>query len=151
MISLTVNGQDHTVDVAPDTPLLWVLREQLGMTGTKYGCGIGECGACNVHMNGELSKSCQVSAGKASGANIVTIEGLGGDGLHPVQEAFIKENTTQCGFCMPGQVMSAAAMLAVNPEPTDGEIDVAMKDNLCRCGAYQRIRSAIHRAASSAA
>jgi aerobic-type carbon monoxide dehydrogenase small subunit (CoxS/CutS family) len=151
MISLTVNGQDHTVDVAPDTPLLWVLREHLGMTGTKYGCGIGECGACNVHMNGELSKSCQVSAGKASGANIVTIEGLGGDGLHPVQEAFIKENTTQCGFCMPGQVMSAAAMLAVNPEPTDGEIDVAMKDNLCRCGAHARIRSAIHRAASSAA
>ena len=151
MITLTVNGQDHTVDVAPDTPLLWVLREHLGLTGTKYGCGIGECGACNVHMNGEISKSCQTSVGKASAADIVTIEGLGGDGLHPVQAAFIKDNTTQCGYCMPGQVMSAAAMLAVNPEPTDAEIDVAMKDNLCRCGAYARLRSAIHRAASSAA
>jgi aerobic-type carbon monoxide dehydrogenase small subunit (CoxS/CutS family) len=102
-------------------------------------------------MNGEISKSCQTSVGKASAADIVTIEGLGGDGLHPVQAAFIKDNTTQCGYCMPGQVMSAAAMLAVNPEPTDAEIDVAMKDNLCRCGAYERIRSAIHRAASSAA
>ncbi len=150
MTTLTVNGQSHTVEVAPDTPLLWVLREQMGLTGTKYGCGIGECGACNVHMNGELIKSCQTSIGKASGADITTIEGLGADGLHPVQQAFIDENVTQCGYCIPGQIMTIAMMLDSNPEPTDHEIDVALKENYCRCGAYTRIRKAVHRAASSA-
>ncbi len=149
MIALTVNATAHTVDVAPDTPLLWVLREQLGLTGTKYGCGIGECGACNVHMNGELIKSCQTSIGKAAGADITTIEGLGSDGLHPVQQAFITENVTQCGYCIPGQIMTIAMMLYSNPEPTDQEIDVALKENYCRCGAYTRIRKAVHRAAGA--
>ena len=139
MITLTVNGQSHTVDVDPETPLLWVLRDTLGLTGTKYGCGISECGICSVHMNGERS-----------GADIVTIEGLGANGLHPIQQAFIDENVSQCGICIPGQLMAAAHMLESNPEPTDHEIDIAMKKNYCRCGAYTRIRKAIHRAASSA-
>jgi|TARA_B100000315_G_C14547827_1_gene574165 aerobic-type carbon monoxide dehydrogenase small subunit (CoxS/CutS family) len=151
MISLTVNGQTRTVEAAPDTPLLWVLREHLGLTGTKYGCGTGECGACNVYMNGEVVQSCQSSVGKSSGADITTIEGLGANGLHPVQKAWIEENVVQCGYCMPGMIMASAAMLDTNPEPTDQEIDVALKDNLCRCGAYARIRKAIHKAASSMA
>ncbi len=151
MVTLSVNGQSHTVEVAPDTPLLWVLREQIGLTGTKYGCGTGECGACNVFLNGQLVQSCQTSIGKAAGADITTIEGLGANGLHPIQKAFIAENTVQCGYCMPGQLMSLAAMLESNPEPTDNEIDLALKDNLCRCGAYTRIRKAVHRAASSGA
>ncbi len=146
MISLTVNDTDYSVDVAPDTPLMWVLREQMGLTGTKYGCGIGECGVCNVHMNGELVKSCQITIGKSAGADITTIEGLGRDGLHPVQQAFIDENVTQCGYCIPGQIMAIAMMLNSNPEPTDEEIDFAMKENYCRCGAHTRIRKAIHRA-----
>ncbi len=150
MITLTVNGEAHSVEAAPDTPLLWVLREHLGLNGTKYGCGIGECGSCNVHMNGELVKSCQTSIGKAAGADVTTIEGLGANGLHPVQEAFIAENVTQCGFCIPGQIMTIAMMLESNPEPLDNEIDMALKENYCRCGAYTRIRKAIHRAASSA-
>lgn len=150
MITLTVNGKTQTVEAAADTPLLWVLREQIGLTGTKYGCGIGECGACNVHMNGELAKSCQISIGKAAGADITTIEGLGANGLHPVQQAFISENVTQCGWCIPGQIMTIAMMLDTNPEPTDHEIDLALRENYCRCGAYTRIRKAVHRAASSA-
>ena len=149
MITLTVNGKTHTVEAAPDTPLLWVLRDHLKLKGTKYGCGIGECGSCIVHMNGQVTKSCQTSVGKSAGAEITTIEGLGANGLHPVQKAFIEENTTQCGFCIPGQIMAIAAMLESNPEPTDHEIDIALKDNLCRCAAYSRIRKAIHRAASS--
>ncbi len=150
MITLTVNGKTHSVEAAADTPLLWVLREQIGLTGTKYGCGIGECGACNIHMNGELAKSCQISIGKAAGADITTIEGLGENGLHPVQKAFIDENVTQCGWCIPGQIMTIAMMLESNPEPTDHEIDLALRENYCRCGAYTRIRKAVHRAASSA-
>ncbi len=150
MITLTVNGKTQSVEVAPDTPLLWVLREHLGLNGTKYGCGIGECGTCNVHMNGELVQSCQTSIGKAAGADVTTIEGLGANGLHPVQKAFIAENVTQCGFCIPGQIMTIAMMLDSNPEPTDHEIDMALRENYCRCGAYTRIRKAVHRAAGSA-
>lgn len=148
-ISFTVNGKSETVDVAPDTPLLWVLRDHLRLTGAKYGCGIGECGACTVHMNGEPVKSCDKAVEKAAGATIVTIEGLGANGLHPIQQAFIDDNTTQCGWCIPGQLMAAASLLETNPEPTDHDIDLAMKDQLCRCGAYTRIRSAIHRAAKA--
>ena len=151
MITLTVNGTTHTVEVAPDTPLLWVLREHLGLTGTKYGCGIGECGSCTVHLNGQATNSCQTSVGKSAGADIVTIEGLWANGPHPIQKAFITENTSQCGFCIPGQLMTLAAMLDSNPEPTDHEIDIALKDNICRCGAYTRIRKAVHTAASSMA
>ena len=148
MITLTVNGVTHNLDVAADTPLLWVLRDHLRLTGTKYGCGISECGACSVVMNGDLVKSCDVDVANAAGADITTIEGLAnGDRLNPVQQAFIDEDTTQCGWCIPGQIVAATHMLESNPEPTDAEIDLAMKDNLCRCGAYTRIRSAIHRAA----
>lgn len=151
MITLTVNGKTQNVDVDEDTPLLWVLRENLNLTGTKYGCGIGECGACSVIMNGDLVKSCDIEVGKAAGGDITTIEGLSdGMRLHPIQQAFIDEDTTQCGWCIPGQLMAAAHMLETNPEPTDAEIDLGMKDNLCRCGAYDRIRKAIHRAAKSA-
>jgi aerobic-type carbon monoxide dehydrogenase small subunit (CoxS/CutS family) len=150
MITLTVNGTTHTVEAAPDTPLMWVLREHLKLTGTKYGCGIGKCGTCAVHLNGQVAMSCQVSVGKSAGAEITTIEGLGANGLHPIQKAFIEENVTQCGFCIPGQIMVLSAMLDSNPEPTDNEIDLALKDNLCRCGAYTRIRKAVHRAAGSA-
>ena len=148
-ITLTVNGKTSTIDVDPDTPVMWVLREHMGLTGTKYGCGIGECGSCTIHMNGEPVKSCDRAVGKSQNAEIVTIEGLGADGLHPVQQAFIDENTSQCGWCIPGQIMAAASLLATNPEPTDRDIDLAMKDQLCRCGAYTRIRSAIHRAAKA--
>ncbi len=148
MITLTVNGESHTLDVDPETPLLWVLRDHLRLTGTKYGCGIGECGSCSVHMNGELVKSCDIEVEHAAGGDITTIEGLSSGGrLHPIQQAFIDEDTTQCGWCIPGQLMAAAHMLESNPEPTDAEINLAMKDNLCRCGAYERIRKAVHRAA----
>lgn len=147
MITLTVNGVTHNLDVEPDTPLLWVLRDNLRLTGTKYGCGIGECGACTVIMNGDLIKSCDVDVANAAGGDITTIEGLAnGDHLNPVQQAFIDEDTTQCGWCIPGQIIAGTHMLMSNPEPTDAEIDLAMKDNLCRCGAYTRIRKAIHRA-----
>jgi aerobic-type carbon monoxide dehydrogenase small subunit (CoxS/CutS family) len=149
MITLKVNGKTHSVDADADTPLLWVLREHLGMTGTKYGCGIGECGACTVHMNGDAIKSCDISLENAAGAEIVTIEGLGEKGLHPVQAAFIADNTSQCGFCIPGHIMKAAALLASNPDPTDGDIDLAVQENICRCGAYTRIRQSIHRASKS--
>ncbi len=147
MITLTVNGETHALDIDPETPLLWVLRDHLRMTGTKYGCGAGVCGACTVHMNGELLKSCNIEVENAAGGDITTIEGLAsGERLHPLQQAFIDEDVTQCGWCVPGQIMNAAFMLDSNPEPTDGEIDLAMKDVLCRCGAYERIRKAIHRA-----
>lgn len=150
MITLKVNGKTHSVDAEADTPLLWVLREHLDLTGTKYGCGIGECGACTVHMNGEAVKSCDISVENAAGADIVTIEGLAsGSKLHAVQAAFIADNTSQCGFCIPGHIMKAAALLAVNPDPSDEDIDLAVQENICRCGAYTRIRQSIHRASKS--
>jgi isoquinoline 1-oxidoreductase alpha subunit len=146
-ITMTVNGEEHTVDVDPDTPLLWVLRDTLGLTGTKYSCGIGLCGACTVHLNGEAVRSCAVTVSEVAGKAITTIEGLSPHGRHPVQRAWIAEKVSQCGYCQPGQIMAAAALLAGNPDPSDAEIDAAMSGNLCRCGTYQRIRRAIHRAA----
>ncbi len=146
--TLTVNGIDREVDVAPDTPLLWVLRDTLGLTGTKYSCGEGLCGACTVHLDGEASRSCSVTVSQAAGRQITTIEGLAADGgLHPLQEAWIEECVSQCGYCQPGQIMTAAALLAANPTPTDEDIDQSMSGTLCRCGTYQRIRRAIHQAA----
>lgn len=147
LITLTVNGQEHAVDVNPDTPLLWVLRDTLGLTGTKYSCGIGLCGTCTVHVDGEATRSCTVSISQVVGRQITTIEGLSPDGSHPVQQAWLAEKVPQCGYCQPGQIMTAAALLAQNPNPTDADIDAAMSGNLCRCGTYQRIRRAIHRAA----
>jgi isoquinoline 1-oxidoreductase alpha subunit len=148
MITLRVNGTIFEVDAVPDTPLLWVLRENLGLTGTKYGCGISQCGACTVHINGEAVRSCSTPVQSAVGKEIVTIEGLSRSGLHPVQAAWISEDVPQCGYCQPGQIMSAAALLARIPDPTDDDIDKAMSGNICRCGTYQRIRRAIHRAAA---
>jgi isoquinoline 1-oxidoreductase alpha subunit len=147
MIELLVNGVARQVDVPDDTPLLWVLREELGLTGTKYGCGIALCGACTVHLDGEAVRSCVTRVGEVHGKPVVTIEGLGARGLHPLQTAWIAENVPQCGYCQSGQIMSAAALLRRRPTPTDEDIDAVMSANLCRCGAYQRIRSAIHRAA----
>jgi isoquinoline 1-oxidoreductase alpha subunit len=146
-IILNVNGQAHTVHVNPDTPLLWVLRDSLGLTGTKYGCGIGACGACTVHLDGEAVRSCTLPVGQVGERAITTIEGLSPEGDHPLQRAWIEEMVSQCGYCQPGQIMAAAAMLAKNPNPSDADIDAAMAGNLCRCGTYQRIRRAIHRAA----
>jgi isoquinoline 1-oxidoreductase alpha subunit len=147
IITLRVNGQEQTVDVSPATPLLWVLRDTLGLTGTKYGCGIGECGACTVHLDGEAVRSCTIPVGQVDGRAITTIEGLSPDGDHPLQRAWLAENVPQCGYCQPGQIMAAAALLSTNPNPTDDDINAAMSHNLCRCGTYQRIRRAIHRAA----
>jgi isoquinoline 1-oxidoreductase alpha subunit len=141
-----VNGRDHAVDVDPDMPLLWVLRDILGLCGTKYGCGIGACGACTVHVDGEAVRSCQTSIADAVGKKITTIEGLTQAGDHPLQRAWISCNVSQCGYCQSGQIMAAAALLAKKPRPTDADIDEAM-DNLCRCGTYVRIRRAIHAAA----
>jgi len=149
MIKLNVNGVEHELDVEPDTPLLWVLRDHLGLTGTKYGCGIAMCGACSVHMNGQVLRSCILPVAGVVGANIVTIEGLAHDASHPVQQAWIEEDVPQCGYCQSGQIMAAAALLAANPKPSDADIDAAMT-NICRCGTYQRIRAAIHRAAGAA-
>ena len=146
-ITLTVNGEEHTVDVSPDTPLLWVLRDTLGLTGSKYSCGMGLCGTCTVHVDGEAIRSCVTPVSEVASKEITTIEGLSPDGSHPVQQAWIAENVTQCGYCQPGQIMAAAALLAKNPNPTDADIDAAMSGNLCRCGTYQRIRRAIHHAA----
>ena len=147
MISLKVNGKMYQVDVAGDTPLLWVIRENLGLTGTKYGCGISLCGACTVHMNGQAIRSCVTPVSTAAGQDITTIEGLSVDSSHPVQKAWVVEDVPQCGYCQSGQIMSAAALLAKNPKPSDADIDNAMSGNICRCGTYQRIRRAIHRAA----
>ena len=146
-LDLIVNEKRRTVDVDPETPLLWVLRDTLGLTGTKYGCGAGICGSCTVHLDGEPVRSCITSVSAAAGSKITTIEGLFAGGLHPLQEAFIAGDVTQCGYCQPGQIMVAAALLAKNPKPGDREIDEAMQTVLCRCGTYQRIRAAIHRAA----
>ena len=148
---LTINGRSHDVDVSPDTPLLWVLRDSLSMTGTKYGCGMGLCGACTVHLDGEAVRACQTAVSSVGSKKITTIEGLSGGNSHPVQAAWIAEQVPQCGYCQPGQIMSAAALLAKTPKPTDEQIDSAMMGNLCRCGMYGRIRRAIHRAAGEGA
>jgi len=145
--SLRVNGVSKTVEVAADTPLLWVLRDSLELTGTKYGCGAGICGACSVHMNGALTRSCITSISQAAGRDITTIEGLGGNGLHPLQQAWIREDVPQCGYCQSGQLMAAAALLKKTPHPSDAQITEFMSANLCRCGTYERIRRAIQRAA----
>jgi aerobic-type carbon monoxide dehydrogenase small subunit (CoxS/CutS family) len=147
---LRINGRRHNVDVAPDTPLLWVLRDSAGLTGTKFGCGIGLCGACSVHLDGELARSCQVPVSEVGERAVTTIEGLDEDAAHAVQRAWIEEDVPQCGYCHSGQIMAAAVLLAKNPSPTDADIDAAMAINLCRCGTYVRIRRAIHRAAGEA-
>ena len=148
-MKLTVNGTQHEVDVEPDMPLLWVLRDELGITGPKYGCGIAQCGACTVHMDGEAVKSCQIAAEDVSG-EIVTIEGLGTpDALHAVQSAWVEHQVAQCGYCQSGQMMTAAAFVLETPSPTDAEIDDAMSGNLCRCGTYPRIRAAVKTAAKN--
>jgi len=150
--SITVNGTPRQVDAPADMPLLWVLRDLLGLTGTKFGCGIGACWACTVHLDGAAMFSCQVPISTAAGHEVTTIEGLAsGDTLHPVQQAWIAEDVPQCGYCQSGQIMSAAALLQEHPQPTDAEIDAAMAGNLCRCGTYNRIRRAIHRAGQGAA
>ena len=145
--ALNVNGATRNLEADGEMPLLWALRDLLDMTGTKYGCGIGMCGACTVHLDGAAVRACQTSLGDVRGRKVTTIEGLGGDGLHPVQKAWIAEQAPQCGYCQSGQIMSAAALLASHPHPTDAQIDDAMLGNICRCGTYFRIRKAIHRAA----
>jgi aerobic-type carbon monoxide dehydrogenase small subunit (CoxS/CutS family) len=150
-VTIVVNGQRHAVDASPDTPLLWLLRDALGLTGTKFGCGMGLCGACTIHLDGKPVRSCSTPLSAAAGKQIVTIEGLSPDTSHPLQRAWIAEGVPQCGYCQSGQIMAAAALLAGNPKPSDADIDSAMSGNICRCGTYQRIRRAIHRAASGGA
>ena len=145
--SITVNGKAQKVDVEPETPLLWVLRDSIGLTGTKYGCGIARCGACTVHVDGQAMKSCQIPASAAVGKKITTIEGLSANSSHPVQQAWVEVGVPQCGYCQSGQIMAAAALLAKRKNPSDSEIEAAMADNLCRCGTYLRIKQAIRRAA----
>ena len=145
--NLVVNGQRYEIDVAPDVPRLWVLRDTLGLTGTKYGCGMGLCGACTVHLDGEAVRSCQTPVGSVRKKRITTIEGLSHDLSHPVQKAWIAEQVPQCGYCQPGQIMQAASLLTKNPRPSREEVDQAMTGNICRCATYQRIRRAIQRAA----
>ena len=148
-MQLTINGKSYEVDVEDDMPLLWVLRDEIGLKGTKYGCGVAQCGACTVHMDGSAVRSCQVSAQSAAGSDIVTIEGLGTpDLMHKVQEAWVENQVAQCGYCQSGQIMQAASLLEMNDNPTDEEIDVVMGGNLCRCGTYPRIRAAVHSAAA---
>jgi isoquinoline 1-oxidoreductase subunit alpha len=147
MMKLNVNGRDVQVDVEPDTPLLWVLRDTIGLTGTKYGCGMALCGACTVHLNGQPTRSCVTPVSAVGEQKITTIEGLSPDHSHPVQKAWLELDVPQCGYCQSGQIMSAVALLAQKPAPTDQDIDDAMSGNICRCGTYQRIRAAIHRAA----
>ena len=147
LITLTVNGRRHQVNVEPDMPLLWVLRDSIGLTGTKYGCGIAQCGACTVHLGGRAVRSCVTPVSAVGSSAITTIEGLSSDAAHRVQRAWIAEEAPQCGYCQSGQIMSAAALLASNPKPSDDDIDSAMTGNVCRCGTYDRIRRAIHRAA----
>ena len=147
MLSLTVNGKPHDVDVSADMPLLWVIRDVVGLTGTKFGCGLSQCGACTIHLNGEPIRSCVTPASSAVGKTVTTIEGLSPTASHALQLAWIAEQVPQCGYCQSGQLMSAAALLTKHPNPTDADIDAAMSGNICRCGTYQRIRRAIHRAA----
>jgi len=146
-VTFRVNGQERTADVPDEMPLLWVLRDVLGITGPKFGCGVALCGSCTVHVDGEALRSCVVTAAQVAGKDVTTIEGLSPDGSHPVQQAWLELNVAQCGYCQPGQIMNAAALLAENPDPSDAEIDAAQSGNLCRCGTYPRIRAAIHRAA----
>jgi len=147
MISLTVNGKLYNVDVAPDMPLLWVIRDVIGLTGTKFGCGLSQCGACTVHLDGNAVRSCGTPASVAAGKKVTTIEGLSPNSSHALQIAWIAEQVPQCGYCQSGQIMSAAALLTKTPKPTDAQIDTAMNGNICRCGTYQRIHRAIKRAA----
>ncbi len=147
MITLNVNGKRYNVDANPATPLLWVIRESVGLTGTKYGCGMAQCGACTVHIDGEAVRSCVTPVSRAAGKIVTTIEGLSADLSHPLQKAWIAEDVPQCGYCQSGQIMSAAVLLRENPKPTDSDIDDAMSGNICRCGTYPRIRRAIHHAA----
>jgi isoquinoline 1-oxidoreductase alpha subunit len=146
-VTFTLNGKAETVEVDPQMPLLWVLRDTLNMTGTKFGCGMALCGACTVHINGEATRSCITPISAVAGKNVTTIEGLSPDGSHPVQQAWMEEDVPQCGYCQSGQIMSAVALLKKKPKPTDSDIDDFMSGNICRCGTYQRIRKAIHRAA----
>ena len=148
MITLTLNGSRRSLDVVPDTPLLWALRDAAGLTGTKYACGIAQCGACTVHVDGAPVRSCVTPTGSVAGRTITTIEGLDSKNDHPLQRAWVELQVPQCGYCQSGQIMSAAALLARIPKPTDADIDDAMAGNICRCGTYQRIRAAIHRAAT---
>ena len=148
MSKLSINGQSYFTESPPDTPLLWVIREDLRLTGTKYGCGVGLCGSCTVHVNGQAVRSCMIKVGEVEDAVITTIEGLDPADRHPVQQAWIDIQVPQCGYCQSGQIMSAAALLAGRSAPTDADIDDAMSGNICRCGTYQRIRAAIHRAAA---
>jgi len=147
MISLNVNGEKHSVDADPDMPLLWALRDMLNLTGTKYGCGVAQCGACVVHLDGEAVRSCVTKVARAEGKKVVTIEGLSANNDHPLQKAWQEIDVPQCGYCHSGQIMSAAVLLRENPHPTDADIDLAMAGNICRCGTYPRIRKAIHLAA----
>jgi isoquinoline 1-oxidoreductase alpha subunit len=149
-ITFTLNGKSRTVQDAPDTPLLWVLRDTLGLTGTKFGCGIAQCGACTVHLDGVATRSCVTPIAAVAGKRVTTIEGLSSNRRHPIQQAWIAEDVPQCGYCQSGQIMTAAALLAKNKHPTDADIDAALAGNICRCGTYQRIRAAIHRAAQGA-
>jgi len=150
-VSFELNGKSTTVDAPADMPLLWILRDMLDLKGTKYGCGVGQCGACTVHVKGNATRSCQLQASALQGAQITTIEGLSSDGSHPAQRAWEEVDVPQCGYCQAGQIMSAAALLARTPKPTDAQIDNAMNGNLCRCATYQRIRQAIHVAAATPA
>ncbi len=148
-MQLTINGTSHDIEIEPDTPLLWVLRDEIGLTGTKYGCGIAQCGACTVHVDGEARRSCQLQVGDLEGAEITTIEGVGSpDKMSLVQQAWVDHQVAQCGYCQSGQVMQATALLELNDSPTDEDIDRVMSGNLCRCGTYPRIRAAIHDAAA---
>jgi len=147
MIAFTVNGKAYSLDVESETPLLWVIRDELGMTGTKFGCGIAQCGACTVHVDGEAVRSCSIQVGDVANKNITTIEGLSPDAKHPAQQAWLAEDVPQCGYCQSGQIMAAVAFLKEHPKPTDADIDANLT-NICRCGTYVRIRSAIHRAAA---
>jgi len=149
-MKLIVNGASHEVQAPPDMPLLWVLRDLLGLTGTKYGCGMAQCGACTVHLEGAPLRSCVTPVATVEGKKITTIEGLSADGSHPVQRAWAELDVVQCGYCQSGQILSAAALLAAQPNPSDADIDAALSGNICRCGTYQRIRAAVHRAAELA-
>ena len=150
-ITFTLNGRSQSVDVPEDTPLLWVLRDTLALTGTKYGCGMAQCGACTVHLDGQAIRSCSTPVRAAAGKKVTTIEGLSADGSHPLQQAWVAEQVPQCGYCQSGQIMQAAALLAKTPKPSDADIDTAMAGNICRCGTYNRIRAAIHLAAEKGA